>query len=76
MSTLELQKELISTISSIEDVSILEQIKQFLQIDKKLNDVRIFTPEERKKIEKALKSFEEGNFYTEAEAEEDIQKWL
>ena len=46
ISTLEPKAEIIENLSSIEDVAILEQIKQFLNIEKKENnDVTVFTPE-------------------------------
>ncbi len=76
MSTLELKAEIIENISSIDDVKILEQIKQFLQIDKNDSDIRIFTPEERRRIEISLEQYRNGQYMTHEEAEKDLDKWF
>ena len=76
MSTAELKTELIKNISLTHDLSKLQQIKQIFDIDYLQSDVRVFTTEERLKIEKALKQYENGECISNEEAEKEIQGWL
>ena len=76
MSTAELKTELIKNISLTHDLSKLQQIKQIFDIDYLESDVRVFTTEERLKIEKALKQYENGECISNEEAEKEIQGWL
>ena len=77
MSTLELKAEIIENISLIQDVAILEQIKQFLNIEKKENnDVTVFTPEQQKRIDISMRQYENGEYISDEEAEKDLNKWF
>ena len=77
MITLELKEEISENISSIQDVAILEQIKQFLNIEKKENnDVTVFTPEQQKRIDISMRQYENGEYISDEEAEKDLNKWF
>ena len=76
MSTAELKSELIKNITSNEDLTILNKVKEILRIEISEKEVYVFTPEQRKRIENSIKNYEAGNFMTEEDAEKDIQKWL
>ena len=76
MSTAELKSELIKNISSTEDLMVLNQIKQIFELDYLEKDVRIFTTEQQKRIDIAMKQYENGECISDEEAEKEIQAWL
>ena len=76
MSTAELKSELIKNITSTDDIIVLNKIKELLDFDDKENEVYVFTPEQKQRIQKSIQSYENGDFMTAEEAEEDIRKWL
>ena len=76
MSTAELKSELIKNITSTEDLMVLNQIKQIFELDYLEKDVRVFTPEQQKRIDIAMKQYENGECISDEEAEKEIQAWL
>ena len=76
MSTAELKSELIKNITSTEDLMVLNQIKQIFELDYLEKDVRIFTTEQQKRIDIAMKQYENGECISDEEAEKEIQAWL
>ena len=76
MSTAELKSELIKNITSTEDLMVLNQIKQIFELDYLEKDVRVFTPEQQKRIDIAIKQYENGECISDEEAEKEIQAWL
>ena len=76
MSTAELKSELIKNINFTDDIIVLNKIKELLDFDEKENDVYVFTPEQQKKIDKALKQYENGECISDEEAQKEIQAWL
>ena len=76
MNTSELKLDLIKYISNIEDITILEKLKQFLEVNKISENVRIFTPEQQVRVNRALEQYENGECISNEEAEKEIQQWL
>lgn len=76
MNTSELKLDLIKYISNIEDITILEKLKQFLEVNKISENVRIFTPEQQIRVNCALEQYENGECISNEEAEKEIQQWL
>lgn len=75
MSTKELKMNLMRTISSIEDVSVLEKIKQFLK-SQTAEKVYILSEDQLAILNESIEQFTNGQFLTEEEAEKDIEKWF
>jgi hypothetical protein len=76
MSVAEIKSNIINEISSLEDVLILEKITKILGIGIPKKENYVFSEEQRKRIEKALKQAENGECISDEEAEKEIQAWL
>jgi hypothetical protein len=76
MSVAEIKSNIINEISSTEDLLKLEQITEILGIKMSKQEVYIFSPERRIRIEKALQQIENGECISDEEAEKQIQKWF
>ena len=76
MSTAELKSELIKNITSTKDVIVLNQIKQIFELDYLEKDVRIFTPEQQKRIDISIEQYRKGEYISDDEAQKEIQAWL
>ena len=92
MNLSELKKVLIQKIIVIDDLNLLMEINDLLdsyhyaESAKKLNTVnetvssnekvRIFTEEEKTKINIALQQVENGEYISDDEAQKEIQAWL
>ncbi|MFC6097876.1 hypothetical protein ACFPVY_14555 [Flavobacterium qiangtangense] len=76
MNTSELKLDLIKYISNIEDIQILERLKQFLEVNKISENVRVFTPEQQARVNRALEQYKNGECISNEEAEKEIQQWL
>lgn len=63
------------TISSIEDVSVLEKIKQFLK-NQTAEKVYVLSEDQLAILNESIEQFKNGQFLTEEEAEKDIEKWF
>ena len=63
------------TISSIEDVSVLEKIKQFLK-NQTAEKVYVLSEDQLAILNESIQQFKNGQFLTEEEAEKDIEKWF
>lgn len=63
------------TISSIEDVSVLEKIKQFLK-NQTAEKVYILSEDQLAILNESIEQFTNGQFLREEEAEKDIEKWF
>ena len=75
MSTKELKMDLMRTVSSIEDVSVLEKIKQFLK-NQNAEKVYVLSEDQLAILNESIEQFKNGQFLTEEEAEKDIEKWF
>ncbi len=76
MSVAEIKSNIINEISSINDLKKLEDLTEFLGINMSKKEVYVFSPEQRIRIEKALKQVENGEYISDEEAEKQIQKWF
>ena len=63
------------TVSSIEDVSVLEKIKQFLK-NQTAEKVYVLSEDQLAILNESIEQFKNGQFLTEEEAEKDIEKWF
>ena len=76
MNTTNLKLELIENICSTNDINLLSKIKDFFESENKKQKVYHFTEEQLSSINESIEQYKNGDFLTEEEAEEDIQKWF
>ena len=70
MNTVE-RKKLINDKIDLSDESVLEKIEKILE-----EDIYILSDEQLLQVQEARAEYEKGNFLTEEEANDDIEKWL
>lgn len=61
-------------ISEENSSSVNEPALQYENLEH--GNIRIFTPEEQKKIDQALREYENGECISDEEAQKEIQAWL
>lgn len=86
MNIAELKLEIIAKIIAIDDVALLNKIQEIIN-DYESNSVvneptttyekiRVFSAEEQRKINIALKQVENGEYISDEEAQIEIEKWF
>ncbi|AOW10935.1 hypothetical protein [Flavobacterium gilvum] len=86
MSISDLKLELITQIVAIDDVILLNKIKEaiisnnpnFLVSEPTMTyeKIRVFSKEEQRRINIALKQVENGDYISDEEAQIEIEKWF
>jgi hypothetical protein len=76
MSKAEMKKELISRIAAMEDEGVLEEVYRILGINTGNIDAVVLTSYQQSAIDAGLKDIEDGNTFTDDEANRDIEQWL
>lgn len=76
MSTKELRKVLIEKIQLTNDPQILEEIYRILQMGVETSDVYKLSEDQLSAIEIARKQVEKGEFLTDEQSNQEIDKWL
>jgi hypothetical protein len=76
MSVAEIKSNIINEISLLDDILKLEKITKILGIGMPKKDIYVFSEEQQKRIDLALKQAENGECISDEEAEKEIQKWF
>lgn len=76
MSVADIKSNIMNEISSLDDILKLEKITKILGIGMPKNDIYVFSEEQQKRIDLALKQVENGECVSDEEAEKEIQAWL
>jgi hypothetical protein len=76
MSVAEIKSNIINEISLLDDILKLEKITKILGIGMPKKDIYVFSEEQQKRIDLALKQAENGECISDEEAEKEIQAWL
>lgn len=85
MSTSDLKLDLIKKIIDTDNIDLLLKINDLLESEEnssvnepalKYENIRVFTAEEQRKIDIALKQVENGEYITDEEAQIEIEKWF
>ena len=76
MSVTELQKKLVDKINNTHDLDTLEEISSWIILNEEVSSVYQFSDEQIIKLEEAEQQIKDGNFYTNAEANKETDKWL
>ena len=76
MPIAELQKKLIEKISETTDIETLEEISNWISLNDDLPAVYHFSDEQLAKLDESEQQINNGNFYTNEEANKETEKWL
>jgi len=86
MNLAELKLEIIAKIIAIDDVALLNKIKEIIndyESNSAVNEpvttydrTRVFSEEEQRKINLAVQQYENGECISDEEAQKEIQEWL
>ena len=76
MSASELKSKIISKISAIEDVEILQEIFRLIDLESGINSVYRLSDDERKAVESGLRDINEGKVVSSQVADSMIKEWL
>jgi len=86
MNIAELKLEIIAKITAINDVALLNKIQEIIddyESSSLINEptttyekIRVFSAEEKRKINLALQQVENGECISDEEAQKEIEKWF
>ena len=76
MLVAELQKKIIDKISETNDVSLLEDIYNFIGIDESLGTFYHLSDTQLAAIEESQQQIKEGNYFTNEEVNKEMDEWV
>ena len=76
MSVAELQKKLIEKISKTNDLNTLEEISNLIGLNEGASSIYYLSDEQLAAIDEAEQQIKEGKYFTNEEANKEIDKWL
>ena len=76
MSVAELQKKLIEKISKTNDLNTLEEISNLIGLNEGASSIYYLSDEQLTAIDEAEQQIKEGKYFTNEEANKEIDKWL
>ena len=76
MSTGEMRQQLIEKIKTIEDDNILEEVYRILEVGTTEIEQIVLSEAQKKLIDEGLADIEKGNYLSNEDANNEIEKWL
>ncbi len=76
METLEIKRKLIDEINSSNNKDLLEEFYHFSNLENKMQEPYKLSDEQKLMIEEARVQIKKGDYLTNQEANENIDKWL
>ena len=76
MKTTDIKKRLIDEITSLDNREVLEELYRFLNLEKKIEKVYKLSEEQESAVAEAREQIRTGDYLTNEEAIDDIDKWL
>ena len=76
MKTSELKEKLIARIEGVSDQNLLSDMLKFLETNSTPDEKYKLSEEEIQAISIAREQIENGEYYTQSEIDEEVQKWL
>jgi hypothetical protein len=76
MSTTELRKRLIDKIQKTDDKKILQEAYRLLELETEDIEPYKLSDDQRKAVNEARQQIRNGQFLTNDQADQDIDKWL
>lgn len=75
MTTAERKKKLIASINNIDNDLILEDLQRILEFESS-EEVYVLTSEQKLALAESRADYKKGNYKTDAEINDKIDKWL
>jgi predicted transcriptional regulator len=76
MTTLAIQKRIISKLKETKDKTLLESIYKLLNLSEEADDMLTLSTIQKNGIRKGLKDIEEGRTMSHSKAKKEVAKWL
>ncbi len=76
MSAGEMRQQLIEKIKTIEDDNILEEVYRILEVGTTEIEQIVLSEAQKKLIDEGLAGIEKGNYLSNEDANNEIEKWL
>ncbi len=76
MTTLAIQKRIISKLIETKDKTLLESIYKLLNLSEEADEVLKLSSIQKSGIRKGLKDLEEGRTMSHSKAKKEVAKWL
>lgn len=76
MKTTEIKKRLIDEINSLDNRKILEELYRFLNLENKIEKTYKLSEEQESAISEAREQIQNGDYLTNDQANDEIDKWL
>jgi hypothetical protein len=76
MTTVAIQKRIISKLKETKDKSLLENIYKLLNLSEEADEVLKLSTSQKASVRKGLKDLEEGRTISHSKAKKEIAKWL
>ena len=76
MTTLAIQKRIISKLKETKDKSLLESIYKLLNLSEEADELLILSAIQKADIRKGLKDIQEGRVISHSKAKKEVDKWL
>ena len=76
MSTIELRKRLIDKIQKTDDENLLEEAYRLLELETESIETYKLNDDQRNAVDQARQQIKKGEFLTDEQANQEIDKWL
>ena len=76
MTTLAIQKRIISKLKETKDKTLLESIYKLLNLSEEADEVLTLSTIQKAEIRKGLKDIKEGRTMSHSKAKKEVAKWL
>jgi len=76
MTAIELKEKLITSIKSIKDPLLLEEISRLIESGGEKESVYELSDQQMKDIEEAQQDYKKGQFLSNEDADKETDKWL
>ncbi len=76
MKTVEIRKKLIEEINSSNNKDLLEELYNYLNQENTIQQTYKLSKEQNSAIKEARRQFENGEYLTDEQANQEIEEWL
>ncbi len=76
MSTIEIKKNIVDKLESVQDVILLDEIYRILTIDLNMDNKYVFSEQQLSVLNERDVAIDKGHYFTDEEADKDLEEWL
>jgi hypothetical protein len=76
MKTVDIRKKLIEEINVSENKNLLEELYHYLKQENKIQEIYKLSDEQNSAIMEAREQIKKGDYLTNEQADQEIEKWL